>query len=113
MLTLLGLLFWGFRLMLITIYNGMAGLTVSFVSIPHLLAYFLFFLAVDLVNYLVLDKITSLLIKIKNPPTDESARLMGHRFKFIFILGTELIPHFFFLVLEPFMGTTCFARSCV
>ena len=69
-MVLIGLLFAGFRRMLVVMYDSMAGLTIGFLSFPHLLAYFFFFLSVDLVKYFVIDRIISLLIKLKNPPSD-------------------------------------------
>ena len=110
---IMGLIFLGFRKMLISIFENMAGLQLGFLSFPHILSYMLFFLLVDLLRYLVIDKIIEWLIKLKNPPTDESARQMAHNLKFFFLLGIELIPPFFFLVLEPFMRTTCYSSSCI
>ena len=69
-MAVIGLIFWGFRRMLINIYNPLAGLTVGFLSFPHLIAYFIFFVVVDVVKLLVVDRIINLLIKLKNPPTD-------------------------------------------
>ena len=67
----------------------------------------------DLLRILAIDKVIEWLIKLKNPPTDESARKMAHDLKFLYLLGVELIPPFFFLILEPFQRTTCYSSSCV
>ena len=109
---LLGLIFMGFRRMLIRVYPGLSGVVISFLSFPHIFSYLLFFVFIELFTMLV-DKIIYLLIRMKNPPSDESARQMRHHIKFTYLVGIELIGPFFFLVYEPFTGTTCFAVSCL
>jgi hypothetical protein len=98
-LTVIGAIFHGFRMMLLAIYQGMAELKVGFFSFPHILAYFFFFLIADLLTLLATDRIIRILIKFKNPPTDESVRKLDHNIRFFYLLGIELIAPFFFLVL--------------
>ena len=113
LLVLMGLIFMGVRLMLVSFYDSWANLQSGFLSMPHFVAYLVFFLVVDVFRIMATDFIISQLIVLRNPPTDEHSRQLSHRFQFYYLLGIELIAPFFFLILEPIQGTTCYSSSCV
>ena len=56
--------------MLVEIYDGLAGLSVGFISIPHFIAYMLFLLLVDVIQHILINRVVKLLILFKNPATD-------------------------------------------
>jgi hypothetical protein len=69
-MVIIGAIFLGFRMMLVSIYDGMAGMSVGFISIPHFLSYLLFFLLVDVIRFAAINRIIKLLVTLKNPATD-------------------------------------------
>ena len=87
LLTIVGVIFFGFRRMLVSIWAGMASLKAGFISIPHLIAYIMFFIFVDLFRYLATDRIIRLLVKMHNPASDEDARDIDHNIRFGYLLG--------------------------
>lgn len=113
LLVVVGAIFFGCRMFLLAIFDSMAGLTFQFFSVPHLLAYLLFFLFVDFFQALATDRVIKLLILLKNPASDEQSREIAHGLRFYYLLGIELIAPFFLLILEPFLQTSCYSKNCI
>jgi len=57
-------------------------------------------------------RIVQLLIFIKNPSTEAIERDLKSFFTFYYLLAIEIIPIFFFFIIEPFSGTSCYSVSC-
>jgi hypothetical protein len=73
-MVIFGAVFHGTRMLLLAIFDGMAKMSVSFVSLPHLLAYSVFIGVVVLFKHVLLDKLIHLIVLFKNPPSDDDAR---------------------------------------
>lgn len=70
LLVAVGGIFYGCRMLLVRIYPSLASLVASFFSVPHLLAYLLFFLIVDMFRYLATDRVINLMVLLQNPASD-------------------------------------------
>jgi hypothetical protein len=108
-----GAIFYGCRMLLVSIYEKYSNLNVSYISFPHFVSYIIFFVTMDLLRFFATDHIMEFLVFLKNPPTDEDARTYAHNFRFFYLFGIELIGPFFFYILEPFNNNSCYARSCI
>lgn len=74
MLVILGVIFFGFRMMLLEIYEPLSAYQLDgILSLPHLIVYALFFIVEEGFR-LVADKVIRLMIYIQNPPSDEDER---------------------------------------
>ena len=112
LLVVSGSIFYGCRMLLLSIYDRYASAKVSSISLPHLFAYLMFFVLMDLLRSLATDHIIDLLVLIRNPPSDEDSREYGHVFRFYYLLGIELIAPAFFLLIEPLQNTSCYSKNC-
>lgn len=107
-----GALFHGCRLFLLSIYDGLYSLQGQYFSLSHLIAYSIYLIIGDIFKIKLYGKIVSFMIYIKNASSDVVERNLKSFFTFYYLLVIELIPIFFFLMLEPFLRTTCYAFSC-
>ena len=108
-----GGVFFGCRMFLLEIFDSMAKNQVLFLSLPHLIAYSVYFIFVELVRIVIYRHLVRFLIFFKDPASDDDGRKLEHFFKFYYIFGIEMIPPLFFLIIEPFSNTSCFAKSCI
>ena len=60
----------------------------------------------------IYGRIIKFLIFIKNPSTEVIERDLKSFFTFYYLLAIELVPIFFFFIIEPFAGTSCYSASC-
>lgn len=67
------------------------------ISLPHFLAYSLFFLSSSIFNYIGIKYVIKLLIYLMNPPTDENEQYLKNTFELCYFIGIEIIPLAFFL----------------
>jgi DMSO/TMAO reductase YedYZ heme-binding membrane subunit len=74
LLVAVGAIFYGCRMFLLSIFEPLAGLQASFFSVPHLIAYLLFFLIIDVFRYLGTDRVINMLVLLQNPASDEDSR---------------------------------------
>ena len=112
LLTALGGIFHGCRMLLVEIYEPLDHLVVEAISLPHLIAYSIFFIIEFLFNLLLSKRIIRAMTWLKNPSSDEEERWYIDQFTFFYVLGIELMGPFFLLILEPFSGTNCYSDSC-
>jgi len=111
--SIFGGVFFGCRMFVVEIYNSMSQYQALFLSLPHLFGYSLYFIFIEFVRILLFDQFVRLIIFFKDPASDDDARRLAQLFKFTYIFGIEMIPPLFFLVIEPFAGTSCFSKSCI
>lgn len=67
----MGAVFYGCRMMLLAIHDPMAALKISSLSLPHIVAYLVFFVVIDLAAIVATNRLISLMVRLQNPPTDE------------------------------------------
>jgi hypothetical protein len=108
-----GGVFFGCRMFQLEIFNSMALNQVLFLSLPHVIAYSVYFIFVELVQMVTYRHLVRFLIFFKDPASDDDARKLEHFFKFYYVFGIEMIPPLFFLIIEPFANTSCFSKSCI
>jgi hypothetical protein len=61
-------------MLLLAIFDPLSAYVVSFISIPHIISDIVFFFVADLAAIIATDRIISLMVRLQNPPTDESKR---------------------------------------
>ncbi len=71
LLVAIGAIFYGCRMLLLSIFERYAGWRVSYLSFAHFFAYLIFFLSVDLLRMFATDHILRFLVFLQNPPSDE------------------------------------------
>lgn len=71
LLVIMGAVFHGCRMLLIEIYDPLSAFVVNAISLPHMIAYLVFFFFIDLAAIIATDRIISLMVRLQNPPTDE------------------------------------------
>ena len=98
-LTGFGAFFHWVRMFLVQIYDPLSKIQVDYLSLPHVLAYSIFFLFIELFKLIVTDKLMQALVLFMNPPSYDDARELVHEANFFYLLGIELIPPLFFLII--------------
>lgn len=71
LLVIMGGVFHGCRMLLIDIYDPLSSFVINAISLPHMIAYLVFFFVADLAAIIATDRIISLMVRLQNPPTDE------------------------------------------
>lgn len=113
LLVVMGAIFYGCRSLLLAITEPLHSFSTTGFSLPHVISYLIFFFIVDLLALLATDRIIRLLVRLQNPPTDEEESQWVETLTFFYLFGLELVPPAFFLFLEPFNDTSCYADSCI
>ena len=99
-LVILGGIFHATRLFLIEIYPPLSFLALGrYLSVPHIIAYSFFFMVEAFFSNFLLPPFYSLLLWIKNSPSDEYKRELKYFFRLVLAIGIELLGPFFFLIL--------------
>jgi hypothetical protein len=71
LLVIMGAVFHGCRMMLIEIYDPLSHLVVSRISLPHIIAYLLFFVFSNLAGLIATDRILAFMVNyLQNPTSD-------------------------------------------
>jgi hypothetical protein len=70
LLVTVGAIFHGCRAILREIYDPLSNIMVDSISLPHVISYFIFFIIVDVLQFLLTDRIISLMVYLQNPPSD-------------------------------------------
>jgi len=112
MLVAIGGIFDGCRFILRSIYDPLIQYSANFLSLPHLIAYSIFFFIVKVVINLVAMPLINLMIYMQNPPSDEVEKDWKDTLLFFYLIGIELIAFFFFFILEPFQNNSCYTDNC-
>lgn len=72
---ILGAIFYGFRMMIIEIYDPLVEyVIVDTISLPHCIAYSLYFIFAEIFRLVLAEKIISVMVYLQNPPSDEDER---------------------------------------
>lgn len=99
LLVVLGAIFHGFRMFLLAIYDPLADFQIGgSLSLPHIIAYGLFFVVEEGFRLLV-NKVIDFMVYLQNPPSDEDERKWQDTLTFFYLLAIEMIPPFFMLIL--------------
>lgn len=71
LLVIMGAVFHGCRMMLIEIYDPLSHLVVSRISLPHIIAYLIFFVVSNMAGLLATNRVIFLMVKyLQNPTSD-------------------------------------------
>jgi len=71
LLVAMGAIFYGCRCLLIGIYDSMSDAQFDYISIPHIIAYSIFFISSFVAQIFLTERIISLMVWLQNPPSDE------------------------------------------
>ena len=72
---ILGAIFYGFRMMILEIYEPLVDLVVvGTISLPHTISYALYFICAEIFRLILAEKIISVMVYLQNPPSDEDER---------------------------------------
>jgi small basic protein len=71
LLVIMGAIFHGCRMLLIEIYDPLSHLVVSSISLPHVIAYLLFFVISNLAGLIATNRILAFMVNyLQNPTSD-------------------------------------------
>lgn len=71
LLVVLGAIFYGFRMMIVEIYEPLSKYVFEMlISLPHTIGYLLFFIFEEAFRFLLADKIIAFMVYLQNPPSD-------------------------------------------
>jgi hypothetical protein len=75
LIVILGAIFFGFRMMILEIYEPLSKYTVGgAISLPHLIGYSLFYIVEEGFRMVLVSRIISFMVYLQNPPSDEDER---------------------------------------
>ncbi len=95
----MGGIFHGCRQILLNIYDPLSKFVVNSISLAHIISYVIYFLAAELLFLFATHHIISLMVWLQNPPSDEDERENYASLSFFYLIGLELIPLCFFLII--------------
>lgn len=87
LLVIMGAVFHGCRMLLLTIYDPLSHIQTGSLSLPHIIAYLVFFIAADLAAILLTNRLISLMVRLQNPPTDEDEEDWRETLTFFYLIG--------------------------